>query len=134
MIIATAESFLDTLINSVENGTVTIATLQLLEKHSSQFLKLGEIHQKNKKVPVPVKDSYLQRRSEKKAFFTLRDNLECFINFSNIFTSGTVYKKFKKNSPSRPASIHACSRQGMVMNHLGNTKLMYTVLLTYSTL
>lgn len=94
MIIATAESFLDTLINSVENGTVTIATFQLLEKHSSQFLKLGEIHQKNKKVSLSVKDSYLQRRSEKKAFFTLRDNLECFINFSNIFTTGKVYQKF----------------------------------------
>ena len=72
----------------MENGTITIATLELLEKHENQFLKLGEIHQNNKNVQVSIKNSFLQRRSEKKAFFTLRDDLECFINFSNSFISG----------------------------------------------
>lgn len=88
MIIARADSFLDNLINSVENGTVTIATLELLEKHENQFLKLGEIHQKNKNIQISIKNSFRQRRSEKKAFFTLRGDVECFINFSISFTSG----------------------------------------------
>lgn len=94
MIIARAESFLDDLITSVKGGTVTIAKLKVLEKHSKQFLKLGEIHQKNKKVPVSVKDSFQKRLSQKKAFFTLRDHLECFMNYANIFTSGTVFQYF----------------------------------------
>ena len=85
---ARAESFLENLINSVENGTVTIATLELLEKHEKQFLKLGEIHQKNRNVSTSITKTFRQRLSEKRAFFTLKDNLECFISFSSIFTSG----------------------------------------------
>ena len=88
IIIATAESFLDNLINSVENGTVTIATLILLEEHADQFLKLGELHQNNKKVPISIKNNFRQRCSEKKAFLTVKSQLQCFINFSNIFNSG----------------------------------------------
>ena len=95
IIIARAESFLDNLIRSVENGTVTIGTLKLLEEHANQFLKLGEIHQMNKKVPVLIARYFQQRRSEKDAFFEVRDQLKCFINFSNIFNSGMsiIYHK-----------------------------------------
>lgn len=97
MIIARAESFLDNLIRSVENGTVTIGTLKLLEEHANQFLKLGAIHQMNKKVPVLIGNYFQRRRSEKKAFFELRDQLKCFIDLSNIFNSGmsTIYHKFQ---------------------------------------
>ena len=93
---ARAESFLDEVIKSVENGTVTIATLELLEEHSDQFLKLGEIHQKNMKVPVLIRNYFLQRCSEKKAFFSVKNQLQCFINLSNNFSPGMtiIYHKF----------------------------------------
>ncbi len=87
-IIATVESCLDYLINSVENGTVTVATLEFLGQYSSQFLKLGEVHQTNENVSVSIKDSFSRRRSELKAFLTLRDHLECFIHFSNNLNPG----------------------------------------------
>ncbi|CAB4012403.1 Hypothetical predicted protein [Paramuricea clavata] len=88
MIMARAESCLDNLIKSVENGNVTVGTLKVLEKHSNQFLKLGEIHQMNRKVSVSVKNYFSQRLRELKEFFTLRDHLECFIRFNDKFTSG----------------------------------------------
>ena len=90
IIIATAESFLDNLIKSVENGTVTVVTLNVLKEHSEQFLGLVEIHQTNQKVSieVSVKDFLSQRCSELDAFLTLQDHMVCFIGFSRIFTSG----------------------------------------------
>ena len=87
---ASAESCLDNLIKSVENGEVTVATLKVLEKHASQFLKLGEIHQMNQNVSISAKNSLSQRLSELKAFLRLRDHLECFIHFSDKFTSGIL--------------------------------------------
>ena len=83
-----AESCLDNLIKSVEKGTVTVATLKFLEEHSDQYLKLGEIHQTNQKVSILIKDSFSRRCRELEAFLKLKDHLECFIHFSNIFTSG----------------------------------------------
>ncbi len=88
VMMATAELCLDNLINSVEKGTVTVATLKLLEEHSTQFLRLGEIHQKNQNVAISIKDSFSRRRSELKAFITLKDQLTCLNYFSSIFTSG----------------------------------------------
>ena len=85
IVIATAESFLDNLINSVESGIVTVATLNLLQEHADQFLKLGEIHQNNKKVSVSIKETFSRRLSEKASFFALRDQLKSFIDLSNIF-------------------------------------------------
>jgi hypothetical protein len=87
---ARAESCLDNLIKSVEKGEVTVATLMVLEKHASQFLKLGEIYQTNQNVSLSVKISFSQRRSEMEAFLRLRDHLECFIHFSDKFTSGIL--------------------------------------------
>lgn len=88
IIIASAESFLDNLIKSVENGKVPVATLKVLKKHSSQLLKLGEIHQTSQKGSISIKDSFSRRLSELEAFLMLKDHLKCFIHFSNIFTSG----------------------------------------------
>ena len=85
---ATAESFLDNLLRSVEDSTVTVATLRLLQEHADQFLKLGGIHQKNQNVPMSIKESFQQRITEQKSFFALQEKLKCFIDFSNIFTSG----------------------------------------------
>ena len=85
---ARAESFLDSLIKSVEDGTVTVARLKLLQEHDDQFLKLGDIRQWNKKVSVSIKEQFRRRISEQKRFFALREQLKCFIDFSNIFTSG----------------------------------------------
>lgn len=92
---ARAETFLDSLIKSVVNGTVTIATLELLEEHADQFLKLGEIHHTNKNVSISIHNSFQQRRSERKAFFSLKNQLQCFIDLSNKFMSGMIiYHKF----------------------------------------
>ena len=85
---ARAESCLYNLISSVENGTVTVATLKLLQEHSSQFLMLGELHQTNKNNSTSIRDSFSSRRSELKAFLTLRDHLDCFTHFSTMFTLG----------------------------------------------
>jgi formyltetrahydrofolate hydrolase len=83
-----AEYCLDNLINSVEKGNVTVSTLKFLEEHCNQYLKLGEIHKTTLKVSNSIKDSFSQRLCELKAFFTLKDHLECFIHFSEKFTSG----------------------------------------------
>ena len=83
-----AESCLDNMIKSVEKGTVTVATLKFLEEHSDQYLKLGEIHQTTQKVSISVEDSFSLRRRELDAFLTLRKHVECFIHFSDKFTSG----------------------------------------------
>ena len=88
IIIAKVESLLDKLISSVEDGTVTVATLNLLEKNADQFLKLGEIHQENKKISVSIQKPFERRISELRSFFALREKLKSFINFSNIFVSG----------------------------------------------
>ena len=85
---ATAESFLDSLLRSVEDSTVTVATLRLLQEHADQFLKLGGMHQENQNVPASIKPSFQQRITEQKSFFALEEKLKCFIDFSNIFTSG----------------------------------------------
>ncbi|CAB4005504.1 Hypothetical predicted protein, partial [Paramuricea clavata] len=82
-----AESCLDNLIKSVEKGTVTVATLKFLEEHSDQYLKLGEIHKTTQKVSISIEDSFSQRRRELEAFLTLRKHVECFIYFSDKFTS-----------------------------------------------
>ena len=83
-----AENYLTDLINSVEEGTVKVATLMLLEKHLNQFLKLGEICQTNRKVATSIKDSFSRRISEMEAFLAWKDHLKCFTYFSNIFATG----------------------------------------------
>ena len=72
----------------MENGTVTVDMINLLMKHSTQFLKLGEIHQTNQHVPVSIRESLSLRRSELEAFLKLREDMACFLNFSTIFTLG----------------------------------------------
>ena len=105
MIMASAESCLDNLIKSVENGEVTVATLKVLEKHSSQFLKLGEIHQMNRKVSISIRNSFSQRLREMKEFFALRDHLECFLHFSDKFISG-IYHSSIMYFQSNPNNIY----------------------------
>ena len=83
-----AETFLTSLIKSVEERTVTVATLKLLEEKFDQFIKLGEIWQMNQNHEISIQVSFSERLSELKAFFAYKDDLECFIHFSNIFTSG----------------------------------------------
>jgi ribosomal protein S17E len=83
-----AETCLTGLMNSVKEGTVKVATLKLLEKHTDQFLKLGEIYETNQQVETSVQVSFSQRLSERNAFLAFQVRLECFIHFCNIFTSG----------------------------------------------
>ena len=95
-----AESCLYSLIKSVEDGTVTVSTLKLLKQHSKQYFKLGEIHQANQDVARNVELYFSQRIYELDAFFKLRDQLECFIGFSNVFSSGisTIFSFFQNYS------------------------------------
>ena len=87
-----AESCLYNLINSVENGTVTVETFRLVEENVKQFLKLAEVHRKNQNGRRPSEMStqayFKQRRSERNAFYTARDQLKCFVVFSGIFLKG----------------------------------------------
>jgi hypothetical protein len=90
--IARAESCLYNLINSVEDRTVTVATLKLLKEYSKQYHKLAEMHQGSLNSPRNVGISTAHflslRHCEMKAFFTLRDRLECFVGFSKDFKLG----------------------------------------------
>ena len=75
-------------IKSVNDGSVTVATLQLLKQYSERYFKLGYIHQKNENSARDVKDDLLQRAAELDAFFELRNQLECFIELSDLLPSG----------------------------------------------
>ncbi len=107
-----AESCLYSLIKSVEDGTVTVSTLKLLKQHSKQYFKLGEIHQTNQDVARNVELYYSQRNNEMDAFFKLRDQLECFIGFSNVFSSGisTIFSVFQNNTNNIFVRISCVSR------------------------
>ena len=83
-----AESCLENLINSVEDGTVAVATLKLLRKHSKQYSKLCELYQKNQSSHRSGQ-MLTKRLSELDAFFTVKDKLEYFISLISIFTTGT---------------------------------------------
>ena len=85
-----AETCFTGLINSVEDGTVKVATLKLLKEHSEQYLKLCKICQTDEKVETPIKASLSQRLCELDAFLELKDHLECFIRFCNDFSSGIL--------------------------------------------
>ena len=88
---ARAVSCVEDLVNSVNAGTVTTATLKVLEKHSEQFLKLGEVHQTNENDPqrIPIETSFHQRLSELKEFHQLNFKLKCFLSLCS-FTSGIL--------------------------------------------
>ena len=91
--ITMAETCLDKLIDSVEKGTVTVASLKLVEKNDKQFFKLVEMYLKNQNgsessEKVSVQVSFKQRMSERDAFLKIRDQLEYFIALSSIFSSG----------------------------------------------
>lgn len=81
-----AESRLENLINSVEDGTVAVATLKLLQEHSKQYLKLSELYQKNSHRSSQM---LTKRLSELDAFLTVKDQLEYFISLSSKFNTGT---------------------------------------------
>ena len=83
-----AESCLMSLKRSVEDGTVTVATLQLLNQYSKQYFKLGEVLQKNQNSASNVELNFSLRMFELNAFLKLKKQLECFIGFSNLLSSG----------------------------------------------
>ena len=90
-LISRAETCLTDVINSIEEGTVRVATLNLLKKHSDQFFKLDEIYQTKVERSVgtsSIQDSFSQRLCELEAFLAWKGHVESFIRFSNIFTSG----------------------------------------------
>jgi hypothetical protein len=85
-----AESCLMSLKESVEDGTVTVATLQLLKDHFKQYFKLGEIHEQNANNGRNVEFDFSQRMLELDVFLKLRKQLECFIGFSKLLPSGKL--------------------------------------------
>ena len=96
-----AEKRFTGLINSVEDGTVKVATLKLLKEHFEQYLNLGEICQTNQKVETSIELSLSlsQRLFELKAFLELKDRLECFIHFCNDFSSGILIIVLFQSNP-----------------------------------
>ena len=88
-----AETCLDNLIKSVNNGTVTVATLKLVKANEKQYLNIAETHVKNqngqRNTEVSAIASFKQRVCELDVFYRLKDQLQCFISFTNVFLSGT---------------------------------------------
>jgi hypothetical protein len=76
--------------NSVKDGSVTVATLQLLKEHSEQYYKLGKIYQKNQSGAKDFRYDFSQRKDELDAFVKLKNQLECFIGLISKFRSGTL--------------------------------------------
>ena len=82
-----AESRLMSLIKSVKDGAVTVATLQHLNANSEQYIKLCKIYQKNQSCSS-VQHDFSQRNHELNVFLELGKQLKCFIGFTCDFTSG----------------------------------------------
>lgn len=90
----TAESRIEHLVQSVQNGSVTVATLELLERNFSQFISLGEILQNqckkekgsagdHKSIRLP----FGERIQEIKEFRNQREKLDYFFSISDPFKS-----------------------------------------------
>ena len=85
-IIGRAQSCLNALIKSVKDGTVTVATLQLLKQYSKQYLNLAEIIEGN----TESERSFQIRDFELDYFLRLRNILDYFIQYIDIFPSGRL--------------------------------------------
>ena len=90
----TAKSRIEHLVQSVQNGSVTVGTLELLERNFKQFISLGEILQnqckKEKWSPGDRKSirlSFGERVQEIKGFRDQREKLEYFLSICDPFKS-----------------------------------------------
>ena len=87
---ASAESRIEDLVHSVQNGSVTVATMEVLEKHQNQFISLGEIFQKQSKAEsssAAIKVSFGDRIGELRVFRLQKTQLDYFIGICEAFTS-----------------------------------------------
>ena len=85
---ASAESRIENLVHSVQNGCVTVATLEILEKHQHQFISLGEIFQKQSKAEsasAAIKVSFGDRIGELTVFRNQKTQLDYFIGICEAF-------------------------------------------------
>ena len=88
IILTTAESRVENLVHSVQNGSVTVATLKMLEKHQNQFISLGEIFQKQSKAEsasAAIKVSFGDRIGELTVFRNQKTQLDYFIGICEAF-------------------------------------------------
>ena len=89
------ESCVENLILSIQNGSVPVSTLEILETYSTQFLKLGEIFQENKRRvggdvkvnQIPIEKSFKQRTDELKLFQVQSKQFSYFTDICDVFDS-----------------------------------------------
>ena len=89
------ESCVENLILSIQNGSLPVSTLEILETHSTQFLKLGKIFQENKRRvggdvkvnQIPIEKSFKQRTDELKLFQAQREQFSYFTDICDVFDS-----------------------------------------------
>ena len=108
MMISKAESRLEHLVNSVQDRSIAVGTLELLAKYSKQFLVLGQIIQKSREASsniyqrIPINDAFNHCREELVAFLEEKKILKSFLDFCEhfkagwykFFVSGDQYNKF----------------------------------------
>ncbi|XP_028416584.1 E3 ubiquitin-protein ligase rnf213-alpha-like [Dendronephthya gigantea] len=85
-ILVSAVSCVENVVNSVNDGTVTAATLKVLREHSKQFLELCEVHQTNQSGSqhVPMRTTFETRLSELREFHNLNGQLKCFLDLCSF--------------------------------------------------
>ena len=88
MMIALAGSCLDDVVNLVCDGGVTIETFELLQNHSTQYLKLCEIHERSRQNSRTATMWFRQRESELRSFLSLRKQFAFFVQLCRNFSNG----------------------------------------------
>ena len=111
VMIVKAESFVLDLLQSIQTGRVTVATLKVLRPHADQLLRLAEIFQENEGNNVNGSDrrsseqpscqpSYYHRLDELKRFNLPKKQLPYFVSSCESFLSGKY---------PIPQYYHSCS-------------------------
>ena len=94
MMMSKAVSCLELLVNSVQDRSIAVGTLELLASYSKQFLVLGEIIQKSHETSsdiyqrIPINDAFDQCLEELAAFLKEKEILKRFLDFCEHFKTG----------------------------------------------
>ena len=92
-IMSTAETSVQNLVDTVQNGSITVAIFEILEQYSAQFVTLGKICQENRNLTktneqTPIAESFAHRTQEIKEFKNHRERLNSLIGICDSFVSG----------------------------------------------
>ena len=88
MMIVHAESCLDSVMKSVCDGSVTVETFELLQKYSTEYLRLAGIYEGIQKKRHIAAKLFRQRESELSSFLSLHKQLSIFVHLSRNFYKG----------------------------------------------